>query len=132
MNNENAKALADQVIQRGDQIASAHKLTGWDRAKFHSYFQALIELMMPEPVQVVNQAVTEFEELQRQAAAYLNLRKLCGHVENGTDTVVTVFQDDATKQWWVKVGTSNRRKDYYDASLTRALQDAVNALPPEG
>jgi hypothetical protein len=49
------------------------------------------------------------------------LRELCGYVENGTDTVVTVFQDDATRDWFVKVG----KQTFTGRSLPEALQAAT-------
>lgn len=47
------------------------------------------------------------------------LRNLCGYIENATDTSVKVFQDDATKEWIVKVGNNY---SYYGVSM----QDAFN------
>ncbi|QIG76532.1 hypothetical protein EVC27_007 [Rhizobium phage RHph_I1_6] len=37
------------------------------------------------------------------------LRILCGYVENGSDTAVKVYQDDATKEWIVRVGINDTR-----------------------
>lgn len=49
-----------------------------------------------------------------------NIRRLIGYVENGSDTVVTIRQDDATKGFIVKVG----KKSYYDKSLGEAIDRA--------
>lgn len=52
------------------------------------------------------------------------LRKLCGYVENGSDTVVKIFQDDATRDWVVKVGP----KSYYAVDLGTALDKAIEDI----
>ena len=48
------------------------------------------------------------------------LRDLCGYVENGTETSVKVFQDDATKEWVVRVG----RDSYYGHNMMAAFDKA--------
>jgi hypothetical protein len=55
------------------------------------------------------------------AKRFKALRDLCGFVENGTDGVVTVFQDDATREWVVKVG----KKGYYGPTMPHALDAAI-------
>lgn len=52
------------------------------------------------------------------------LRELAGYIENGTDTTVTFFQDDATRSWVVKVGN----KSFRDYSLREALMAAYDAV----
>jgi hypothetical protein len=49
------------------------------------------------------------------------IRVLCGYVENGTDSVVKIFQDDATKGWCVRVG----KRDYHGASFESVIAEAV-------
>lgn len=53
------------------------------------------------------------------------LRKLCGYVENGTDTVVTIFQDDTTRDWIVKVG---KYYCFQGKSMTQAVDVAIGAM----
>ena len=52
------------------------------------------------------------------------LRKLAGYVENGTETTITIGQDDATRDWLVKVG--NRL--YHGPSFYEALDSAIEDL----
>lgn len=54
------------------------------------------------------------------------LRILCGYVENGSDTAVTVFQDDATTTWCVRVGLafSSTARRYYGSSMDEAFAKA--------
>ena len=49
------------------------------------------------------------------------LRALCGYVENGTDSTVKIYQDDATKNWCVMVG----KRGYYNDSFESVLDDAI-------
>lgn len=61
------------------------------------------------------------------------LRRLCGYIENGSDTTVRVYQDDATRDWIVSIGsdTYSRVKSYYDSSFRNAVQKALDDNPPE-
>lgn len=56
------------------------------------------------------------------AARVDGLRKLAGYVENGTDTTVHLFQDDATKDWMVRVG---KRWPDHGGSLREAIDAAI-------
>lgn len=55
------------------------------------------------------------------AKRFKALRDLCGFVENGTDGVVTIFQDDATREWVVKID----KKGYYGPTMPHALDAAI-------
>ena len=50
----------------------------------------------------------------------LKLRNLCGFIENGTDTTVSISQDDATKHWILKVG----KRSYYGFTFIDAFNEA--------
>lgn len=49
------------------------------------------------------------------------VHELIGYVENGTDTTLKVFQDDATRTFHVHIG----KREYWDSSLTAALHKAL-------
>jgi hypothetical protein len=51
----------------------------------------------------------------------VGLRKLLGYVEDGSDTVVKLCQDDATGDYIVQVGKCN----YYAQSFVAALDLAI-------
>lgn len=58
------------------------------------------------------------------------LRRLCGFVEDGTSDVVTICQDDATREWCITSGhnsTSTRLKHFYG----KTFREALAALPKE-
>lgn len=59
------------------------------------------------------------------------LRELCGYVENGSDTVVKIFQDDATKDWLIKAG-SGANEHRWIASSFNGVIDAMMADFPKG
>lgn len=53
------------------------------------------------------------------------LRKLAGYVENGTSDIVTIFQDEATKEWCAK--TRYGKKEIWASSLVELIRK-VDAL----
>ncbi len=53
-----------------------------------------------------------------------NLRRLMGYVENGTSQTVKIFQDDATKEFFV---TNGKDKEYVHAL---SLEMALDLLGP--
>lgn len=58
---------------------------------------------------------------QVMADRFEQIRKLCGYVEDGSSTAVTLGQDDATRGWAVRVG----RITYHGDSLNEALDLAT-------
>ena len=54
------------------------------------------------------------------ARTFRALRDTCGYIENGGGNTVTIYQDDATRTWTVKVGKSS----YYGDSLEEAIHKA--------
>lgn len=69
----------------------------------------------------------QIQELWKAHERMNGLRNLLGYVENGSDTVVTIFQDDATKDFIVKVGKCT----YYATTLGEALDEAISDLGRE-
>lgn len=61
---------------------------------------------------------------ERKADAFDKLRGLAGYVEDGSETTVKIFQDDATRTWFVKAGTI----EGYDTSLIGAIESAASTL----
>lgn len=69
----------------------------------------------------------DINTLRRKAAAFDMLAGLMGHVENGTDGIITLFQDDATLSHWVSHRTSGRKENdwqEYGRSLEQAIRNA--------
>lgn len=54
------------------------------------------------------------------------LRILCGYIENGSETTVKIFQDDATKEWIVKVGKNYYHDSSFDGAFELAFKDPTN------
>ena len=62
----------------------------------------------------------------KKAEAFENIRKLCGYVEDGSGTTVRIFQDDATKDWFLRIGSDLfRSPTYYGGSLISAIDNAM-------
>jgi len=59
---------------------------------------------------------------------FKGLQRLMGYVQNGSETTVTLFQDDATYSYHVKIG---QRSSYWGGSLREALEKAIEATPKE-
>ena len=57
----------------------------------------------------------------RKIQAYNDLRKCCGHWQNGTETAIRILQDDATHSFIIYVG--NRR--YWGEDLMETLAKAA-------
>lgn len=54
------------------------------------------------------------------------LRTLCGYVEDGTDTTIHMFQDDATKEWILKLGDMFKPTGrWYSSSFTGVIDAAI-------
>ncbi len=52
-----------------------------------------------------------------------NLRELMGYVQNGSETKVSLFQDDATMDFMLRVG----KKTYWGLSLENVIEKAFEA-----
>ena len=52
-----------------------------------------------------------------------SLRKLMGYVQNGSDETVSLFQDDATMDYMLRVG----KKTYWGLSLENVIEKAFEA-----
>jgi hypothetical protein len=56
------------------------------------------------------------------------LRKLTGYVENGSSDIVTIFQDDATKDWFAK--TRYGKVEILASSLGELIRK-IDAIPDD-
>lgn len=69
----------------------------------------------------------ELEEARKNSERIKGLRSLCGYVEDGSSMSVTLFQDDVTKEWFVKQGSAlNPYKTVYSDSFTGAIDASLN------
>ena len=73
--------------------------------------------MQAELFKKLNQVKDDMPVIIDHAGNYRMIVELMGYVENGTDRVVTIFQDDATKEYNVKVNSTY----YAGSTLTAAL-----------
>lgn len=82
---------------------------------------------IPQPIYDVirrtEMAMVEFnQDVIRKAEMFDMIRNLMGYIENGTDTSVTLFQDDATRWFTVAIGRSHERKGESAPSLETAIR----------
>ena len=70
--------------------------------------------------------------ISHKEIAFDRLRRLCGYVEDGSSTVVSIFQDDATRMWHIKIKFNHMTtKSYYNESFTGVINEAWEANKPE-
>ena len=53
------------------------------------------------------------------------LRELCGHVEDGSSCVLKIFQDDATKDWFIM---QDDKRTAYGRSFESIIDAAIKEL----
>lgn len=70
----------------------------------------------------LSQLMVEVNKWRKKAELFDMIRNLMGYVENGTDTSVTLFQDDATRWFTVAIGRSHERKGESAPSLEEAIR----------
>ncbi|HYE38182.1 hypothetical protein [Methylocaldum sp.] len=71
---------------------------------------------------------------EKDAELLKGLRRLCGYVQDGSAETVSIYQDDATRDWGVRVGTAftGRDRNYHGISFEEALEAAFKKeLPPD-
>ena len=78
----------------------------------------MIDGVVPIPMTTREKMFLGLTDTQRLDA----LRTLCGYVENGSDTTVNIYQDDATKDWIVRCG-----REYFYGNCFRSALDQVFA-----
>lgn len=62
--------------------------------------------------------------IEADAKRLQRLIELCGYVEDGSCETVRLYQDDATKDWFVDVGYGTRRS-YFGRSARAAIDAAL-------
>jgi hypothetical protein len=65
------------------------------------------------------------EDIVRKAKLFDNIRNLMGYVQNGSDTVLRIFQDDATMTYHIKAGNVSKTTwEEYDQSFEGVIEKA--------
>ena len=67
------------------------------------------------------------ETIEKYYRLLVELRYLCGFVENGTSDSISISQDDATYEWVCGVGVGRDKKYYHGNSFFSAIEKAVAA-----
>lgn len=66
----------------------------------------------------------EMRRALEDAARWRKFRNVVGYVENGSDASVTLFQDDATKSWHLRVNNSTYSRKEFHGTLDEVLNEA--------
>ena len=92
--------------------------------------ERLKEIANATPVQDYDSAYTTLGDIKELAQELLStrktlesLRELMGYVQDGSDTTVSLFQDDATMDFMLRVG----KKTYWGLSLENVIEKAFKA-----
>jgi len=62
------------------------------------------------------------DRMQYNHSVVNGLRHLMGYVQDGTETTVILFQDDATRDFIVKVGNTSYVSGSMESAILKALQ----------
>ena len=89
-----------------------------------------LRAMEAETQQLAGEIFRFIAPLQNQVEAMNALRQLCGYIENASQQLVKISQDDATKTWSCWQDGVNSNTGYGD-SLEAAIRDCVKKLPAE-
>lgn len=88
--------------------------------------EALQNETRPEPALTGAQ---ETQKLQRDADLLKTIIDLCGYVQNGTDAAVTLLQDDATREWLLRINSGGgSSKFFHGHDAKSAIESAKQAL----
>lgn len=75
----------------------------------------------PSNANTAFKTLDKFRELERDVARLRALRKAMGYVENASESTVSLWQDDATKDFSIRVG----KREFFDRSFSGALDKLV-------
>jgi hypothetical protein len=69
--------------------------------------------------------------VERHAATFQKLDTICGPVQDSSEQIVTISQDDATRNYVVSVkgygiGSDKTKRVYYGSSLMETIEAAYN------
>lgn len=69
----------------------------------------------------------DYEKLALAQRRMDALRAMCGHVEDGSDETIAIFQDDATHEWCLRIGSVLKAKQRFYAPTFEGVIDAALA-----
>jgi len=105
------------------QVWAAQEITSL-RARISAYEEA-------NALRTANGTIVEadlrarLEKAEKDAKRLHAIRELCGYVEDGSAQTVRIFQDDATKDWFICFGQHGRE-------FARSFEAAIDAVIAKG
>jgi hypothetical protein len=124
--------LDTQANQMADEFADCVHIGPVAKARFAQSIKPLLERLHAQATQLTlaQHFASENERLKaenaKQSARLSALMELCGYVQNGSDQVVSIYQDDATYNWFVSVGNSGKRY-WFGSTFYEAIDAAMQA-----
>lgn len=100
-----------------------HRLVGAHTATAHCVDVGTPLVLQP----ATSITADELERLRKIERLYKGLRELCGYFQDGSDTVIKIMQDDATRSFHLYVD----KKWYHGESLEEALTSAIEGSKNE-
>lgn len=69
----------------------------------------------------------EYDKITLAQLRLAALRSMCGYVEDGSDTFIGIFQDDATREWFLRIGHSGGMgsKQFHATSFEGVIDAAL-------
>lgn len=120
------KRLIEELKHENHNLNVALGTTGYEEADWFSEDERATSAACNELIQARIERMqiqkAKLEEQAKDAARLNGLRELMGYVEDGSSDTVKLFQDDATKSFFVTVG----KKDYYSTSFKGAIDEALS------
>lgn len=72
---------------------------------------------------IAQDLIDEITALKRDASRWRALREMCGYFQCGEDETVTLYQDDATRSCFIKVGKTVHGTD---GSTFESILDGIH------
>lgn len=86
-------------------------------------------LNQSDKLKEVEAKLTKTEASLKELQQFMsNLRMLCGYVEDGSDTVLKIFQDDACREWFAK----SHEGEGFGSSIFEAINNAAGNVKDLG
>lgn len=119
---ENAAGRDVVLMQNGKPVMTMYADPAKQREEMRKPLHQIIDFQAADEIKSRIDECEAGIEMQAKANRFDVLRKLCGYVENGSDTTVKILQDDATRDWLMRVGVK-----IYTASSFEGVIDAAAA-----
>ncbi len=130
-----ARTLADHLTQAPSYVPGGVVGEAPRTQSFTDMFYGVCEALGITGAQPISprevyetQVLPKLKELTtsvRDTELLNGLVDLMGYIQNGSDTIVKVFQDDATRTYHVRIGNTSLASTYWGNTFREALEKAI-------